>query len=68
MGKITEIAPALTSASVFLLCCVLTGGAAEESRSETFRFEVTVAALQRLREWLTNKKVTHVVMESTGSY
>jgi transposase len=27
-----------------------------------------VAALQRLREWLTNKKVTHVVMESTGSY
>jgi hypothetical protein len=27
-----------------------------------------VAALQRLRAWLTNKKVTHVVMESTGSY
>jgi hypothetical protein len=34
----------------FLLCCALTGAAAEEPQSETLRFEVTVAALQRLRE------------------
>ena len=27
-----------------------------------------MAALPRLREWLANKKVSHVVMESTGSY
>lgn len=50
------------------MCCALTGGAAEEPRSETLRFDVTVAALRRLREWFANKKVTHVVMESTGSY
>jgi hypothetical protein len=29
---------------------------------------ITVAALIRLREWLVAEKVTHVVMESTGSY
>jgi len=68
MGKIIENCAGIDIGKRFLLCCVLTGSAAEEPRSETLRFEVTVAALQRLREWLTNKKVTHVVMESTGSY
>src|SRR5215469_12016896 len=68
MGKIIENCAGIDIGKRFLLCCVLTGGATEEPRSETLRFEVTVAALQRLREWLTNKKVTHVVMESTGSY
>jgi transposase len=68
MGKIIENCAGIDIGKRFLLCCVLTGGAAEEPRSETLRFEATVTALQRLREWLTNKKVTHVVMESTGSY
>ena len=68
MGRIIENCAGIDIGKRFLLCCVLTGGAAEEPRSETLRFEVTVAALQRLREWLTNRKVTHVVMESTGSY
>jgi transposase len=68
MGKIIENCAGIVIGKRFPLCCVLTGGASEEPRRETLRFEVTVAALQRLREWLTNKKVTHVVMESTGSY
>src|SRR5262249_28076241 len=31
-------------------------------------FDTTVAALIRLREWLVAKRITHGVMESTGSY
>jgi hypothetical protein len=60
--------PASTLASVFLLCCVLTGAADEEPRSQTLRFATTVPALEGLREWLREQDVTHVAMESTGSY
>jgi transposase len=31
------------------------------------RFDTTVAALTRLREWLLTERITHVVMASTGS-
>src|SRR5262245_20103801 len=56
------------SANVFLFCCVLTGAANEEPHSQTLRFDATVPALERLREWLQTERVTHVAMESTGSY
>src|SRR5678815_3816802 len=52
----------------FLMCCVLTGAANEEPCSQTLRFDATVHALERLREWLQAEGVTHVAMESTGSY
>jgi transposase len=39
-----------------------------EPRIERQRFGVNVADLQRLRDWLLKEAVTHVVMESTGSY
>jgi transposase len=68
MSKVIERCAGIDIGKRFLLCCALTGAAAEEPQSETLRFEATVAALQRLREWLARKKVTHVVMESTGSY
>ena len=65
MSKVIERCAGIDIGKRFLLCCALTGAAAEEPQSETLRFEATVAAL---REWLASKKVTHVIMESTGSY
>ena len=35
---------------------------------ETRRFGTTVAELKRLRDGLKHENITHVVMESTGSY
>src|SRR6266700_4213609 len=39
-----------------------------EPRVEKRRYGTTVAELNGLREWLGSQEVTHVVMESTGSY
>jgi hypothetical protein len=52
----------------FLVCCIMTGAAQEEPRSETRRFDTTVPGLKRLRNWLNEERVTDVVMENTGSY
>jgi len=68
MGKINERCGGIDVGKRFLLCCVLTGAAHEEPRSQTRRFDATVSDLVRLREWLAAERITHVVMESTGSY
>jgi transposase len=68
MGKIMERCAGIDIGKRFLLCCVLTGAAQEEPHSATQRFDTTVAALERLRTWLSDEQVTDVVMESTGSY
>jgi transposase len=68
MGKIIERCAGIDVGKRFLMSCVLTGAAHEDPRSQTLRFDTTVPALERLREWLTQEAVTHVVMESTGSY
>jgi transposase len=68
MGKIIERCAGIDIGKRFLLCCVLTGAAHEEPRSETRRFDTTVASLQRMRTWLSDEHVTDAVMESTGSY
>jgi transposase len=39
-----------------------------EPRVEKRRFGTTVGELEQLRDWLQKEAVTHVVMESTGSY
>jgi transposase len=46
----------------------LVGPLAGEPRSEYREFGTTVAELQGLRQWLQTEGITHVVMESTGSY
>lgn len=46
----------------------MTGSAQEDPRSQTKRFDATVQDLVHLRDWLKSQHVTHVVMESTGSY
>lgn len=68
MGKIIERCAGIDVGKRFLFCCVLTGAANEEPHSQTLRFDATVPALERLREWLRAERVTHVAMESTGSY
>jgi transposase len=68
MGKISERRAGIDGGKRFLLCCELTGAAHEEPRSHTRRFDATVPDLVRLRDWLAAESITHVVMESTGSY
>lgn len=68
MGKIIERCAGIDIGKRFLLCCLMTGAANEEPRSETRRFDTTVPGLERLRNWLNDEQVTDVVMESTGSY
>jgi transposase len=52
----------------WLSVCVMTGPLNGQPRVERQRFGVNVADLKKLREWLSQAAVTHVVMESTGSY
>jgi len=68
MGKINEHCAGIDVGKRFLLCCALTGAAQEEPQSQTRRFDATVKDLVHLREWLSSQSITHVVMESTGSY
>ena len=68
MGKINERCGGIDVGKRFLLCCALSGAAHEEPRSQTRRFDTTVADLVRLRDWLAAERIMHVVMESTGSY
>jgi len=51
-----------------LAVCVMVGPLAGEPRAETREFGTITAELERLRQWLQTEGVTHVVMESTGSY
>lgn len=52
----------------FLAVCVMVGPLESEPCVEKRRYGTTVTELNQLREWLRDQGVTHVVMESTGSY
>lgn len=52
----------------FLAVCVMVGPLNGEPRIEKRRYGTTAAELEQLRDWLQSEGVTHVVMESTGSY
>lgn len=52
----------------FLAVCIMTGPLDGEPRVERRRFGTITAELESLRDWLTTEGITHVVMESTGSY
>ena len=68
MSKIIERCAGIDVGKRFLLCSVLTGAAHEDPVSQTRRFDTNVPNLEEMREWLQQEAVTHVVMESTGSY
>jgi len=52
----------------FLSVCVMVGPLKGEPQVEIRKFGTIRAELQALRDWLKQQEVTHVVMESTGSY
>jgi len=52
----------------FLAVCLMTGPLEGEPRVERRRFGTVTAELEKLRDWLQREGITHVVMESTGSY
>ncbi len=52
----------------FLAVCIMTGPLSGEAHAERRRFGTTTAELEALRDWLKAEAITHVVMESTGSY
>jgi len=52
----------------FLAVCVMTGPLQEEPHTEQRHFGTNTTELEGLRDWLQREGVTHVVMESTGSY
>jgi transposase len=52
----------------FLAVCIMVGPLDAEPHVERRRYGTTVAELNELREWLRGHDVSHVVMESTGSY
>ena len=68
MSKIIERCAGIDIGKRFLVCSVLTGAAHEDPVSETRRFDTNVPDLEEMCEWLKQEHVTHVVMESTGSY
>jgi transposase len=51
-----------------LAVCIMVGRLEEEPRVEQRRFGTIRAELEKLRAWLVEEGITHVVMESTGSY
>lgn len=51
-----------------LAVCLMVGPLEGEPRVEMRLFGTHRAELDRLREWLKEEQITHVVMESTGSY
>jgi transposase len=52
----------------WLSVCIMTGPLEGEPQVQRRRFGVNVADLEQLRDWFMGERVTHVVMESTGSY
>jgi len=51
-----------------VVACVLVGAAGARASKEVRTFGTTVRELELLREWLSERGVTHVGMESTGVY
>jgi transposase len=51
-----------------LAVCIMVGPLEGEARVETRLFGTHRGELNRLRDWLKEEAITHVVMESTGSY
>ena len=52
----------------FLAVCVMVGPLQGEPQVEIRKFGTIRSELEALRNWLKEQEVTHVVMESTGSY
>jgi len=63
-----ERCPGIDVGKKFLAVCVMVGPLEGEPRVEIRKFGTIRVELEGLRDWLKQQEVTHVVMESTGSY
>jgi len=68
IGAAIERCAGIDVGKKFLAVCVLTGPLEGNREPQRLRYGTTVAELERLRDLLLSEAVTHVVMESTGSY
>jgi transposase len=68
MKAVVERCAGIDVAKKTLNVCVMTGAADREPEVELRLFGTFNAELDKLRQWLLETGVTHVVMESTGSY
>ena len=67
MEKLDDLYPHCAGLDVHkavLTVCLIAGG----TEGELAEYETSTGELRRLRDWLIEKGVTHVVMESTGVY
>ena len=51
-----------------IVACAIVPGGSGQSHKQLRTFGTMSDDLQRLRDWLAEQSVTHVAMESTGSY
>jgi transposase len=68
MKVVVERCAAIDLAKKALNVCLMTGAADQEPQVELRLYGTFNAELDKLRQWLLETRVTHVVMESTGSY
>lgn len=68
MDAIVERACGLDVHQKTVVACALVGAAEKKPKKEVKTFGTTMSELAELREWLVERGVTHVGMESTGVY
>jgi transposase len=68
MDPIIERVAGVDVGQAFVVACVLVGGPHERARKEVKTFRTLTKELLAMRDWFSEKGVTHVAMESTGVY
>ena len=68
MGVVYEQCAGLDVHKRTVVACVLTAGPGLRAAPEVRTFETMAADLAALADWLAERKVTHVALESTGVY
>lgn len=66
MDAIVERGCGLDVHQATVVACVLSGKADEKPKKEVRTFRTVTNELLELRDWLKERGVTHVAMESTG--
>src|SRR5690349_2028963 len=51
-----------------VVACIMVGAANRRPRKEVRTFGTFTSDLEGLRDWLASEAISHVAMESTGSY
>lgn len=68
MEPIIERCAGVDVGQAIVVACVLVGGPHQRTRKEVRTFRTVTKELLAMRDWFSEKGVTHVAMESTGVY